>query len=134
MGRACWRESIRRQHASERVYELLGALGNISPSLAGEPAGDQGPQQPPGAGRPFDQAFVDVMSPRRCMIAPAGKPKVQCRHSRLLLLGRIVGRVILACIAAIGRFLALLQFVLERHRGVNHHLLAAGPGRLDSRF
>ena len=73
----------------ELVDELLCERWNLRPSLAGETTGDQRPKQPPGAGRPFDQTFVDVMSPRRRVIAPAGKPEFQCRHGRLLLLGTI---------------------------------------------
>ena len=69
------------------------------------------------------------------MVAPAGKPQLQCRHGVLLFFWGFSGFSVIATIFIVSfRILSFLQFILERDRGVNHHSVALCDRILDSAF
>ena len=64
----------------KKAARLNGDGVGTGPAEAVETRGDKGAAQAPGAGRPFDGAFVDVSCPGRGVEATAGKAKFEADH------------------------------------------------------
>ena len=84
--------------------------------------GYQRSEQPPRGRRPFDQAFVDVVTEGRGVIAAGRKSKCQGNGHGVLLTVPCV--IIVVRSNGLILFLALLEFVFERHGGHFHLALA----------
>ncbi len=74
------REPVAREHLGQPCDEGFGLLGNRFPTELGEPRCEECSQKAPWAGRPLDVSFVDVLPPRRGMVAPAREAKSDRRH------------------------------------------------------